>query len=180
MPSNFTENYKLSQWERTDKVQMEDFNTDNAKIDGALAETKTAREALEGRVNGKAEQSALNAEVEARRTLEQTLTAALALRGNCQIGHFTYTGNYQPGENALVINFPHPPLFFFVLGQEGLAAGSYHYNRFITVFGTSPYASFGTLPLTWRGTSANVTTYDTANHMNYGTIYHVIYFYAKD
>ena len=34
---NRTTNYKLCQWERSDKVLMEDFNEDNAKIDGALA-----------------------------------------------------------------------------------------------------------------------------------------------
>lgn len=37
MPSNFTENYQLSQWAKSDQVQMEDFNADNAKIDEALA-----------------------------------------------------------------------------------------------------------------------------------------------
>ena len=36
MPSNQTTNYQLSQWVKSDKVQMEDFNADNAKIDGAL------------------------------------------------------------------------------------------------------------------------------------------------
>ncbi len=37
MPSNFTENYQLSQWVKSDQVKMEDFNADNAKIDAALA-----------------------------------------------------------------------------------------------------------------------------------------------
>ena len=37
MPSNFTKHYSLSQWERSDKVLMDDFNADNAKIDAALA-----------------------------------------------------------------------------------------------------------------------------------------------
>ena len=36
MPSNFTKNYSLSQWERSDKVLMDDFNADNAKIDAAF------------------------------------------------------------------------------------------------------------------------------------------------
>lgn len=36
MPSNYTEHYNLSQWERADKVQMEDFNADNARIDAAF------------------------------------------------------------------------------------------------------------------------------------------------
>ena len=37
MPTNFTENYQLSQWVKSDQVKMEDFNADNAKIDAALA-----------------------------------------------------------------------------------------------------------------------------------------------
>ena len=37
MPSNHTPNYALNQWERDDRVLMEDFNADNAKIDAALA-----------------------------------------------------------------------------------------------------------------------------------------------
>ena len=32
-----TEHYGLSQWELTDRIQMEDFNADNAKLDTALA-----------------------------------------------------------------------------------------------------------------------------------------------
>ena len=34
---NQTEHYKLSQWEPSDRVQMEDFNGDNAKVEKALA-----------------------------------------------------------------------------------------------------------------------------------------------
>ena len=32
-----TSNYKLNQWDKTDRIQMEDFNGDNAKIEAALA-----------------------------------------------------------------------------------------------------------------------------------------------
>ena len=32
-----TGNYQLKQWEKTDRIQMEDFNADNAKTDQALA-----------------------------------------------------------------------------------------------------------------------------------------------
>ena len=28
--------YKLSQWEKPDRIQMEDFNSDNARIEAAL------------------------------------------------------------------------------------------------------------------------------------------------
>lgn len=42
MPTNHTENFNLSQWEKTDKVQMEDFNADNVKIDAAIAAAEAA------------------------------------------------------------------------------------------------------------------------------------------
>lgn len=32
-----TEKYQLSQWEQSDRIQMEDFNSDNAKVEEALA-----------------------------------------------------------------------------------------------------------------------------------------------
>ena len=31
-----TSNYKLSQWDKTDRIKMEDFNSDNQKIDSQL------------------------------------------------------------------------------------------------------------------------------------------------
>ena len=31
-----TSNYKLNQWDKTDRIEMEDFNEDNRKIDAAL------------------------------------------------------------------------------------------------------------------------------------------------
>ena len=70
MPSNQTPNYKLSQWERADKVQMEDFNADNAKIDAAIKAESDARTALAARV---------------------------AKKGNCQIWLGSYVGNGECG-----------------------------------------------------------------------------------
>ena len=35
---NQTNNYQLNQWEKSDRIQMEDFNADNAKVDSALTE----------------------------------------------------------------------------------------------------------------------------------------------
>jgi len=37
MPSSYTPNYNLNQWEADDRVQRTDFNADNAKIDAALS-----------------------------------------------------------------------------------------------------------------------------------------------
>ena len=61
MPANYTPNYQLNQWERSDKVLMDDFNHDNARIDSALAAKADASavEALDRAVGGKAERSAL-------------------------------------------------------------------------------------------------------------------------
>ena len=36
MASNHTTNYQLPKWEKTDRVQMKDFNDMTAKIDAAL------------------------------------------------------------------------------------------------------------------------------------------------
>lgn len=62
-----TEHYKLSQWEKPDKVLMEDFNTDNLNVENALAglESSKAKQtdlaALQTTVGTKANQSDLAA-----------------------------------------------------------------------------------------------------------------------
>lgn len=67
MPIKRTGKYQLSQWERTDKVLMEDFNTDNLNIENALAglESSKAKQsdmtALQTEVSKKANQSDLAA-----------------------------------------------------------------------------------------------------------------------
>ena len=38
-----TVNYQLNQWVKSDRIQMEDFNSDNAKIDAALKALETPR-----------------------------------------------------------------------------------------------------------------------------------------
>lgn len=45
---NKTDNYQLSQWEKTDRIMMEDFNRDNANIEAALAAEQAARAAGDG------------------------------------------------------------------------------------------------------------------------------------
>jgi len=36
MASNYTTNYQLNQWAKSDRLMMDDFNSDNQKIDAAL------------------------------------------------------------------------------------------------------------------------------------------------
>ena len=79
MSTNHTPHYNLSQWERDDRILMEDFNEDNTKIDTALA--------------GLEETAAEHA-------------AALARRGNCQVYTTTYTGN---GGSSKSLYFPGKP-----------------------------------------------------------------------
>ena len=40
---NKTANYQLNQWQKSDRILMEDFNSDNRKIDTALKELKDAQ-----------------------------------------------------------------------------------------------------------------------------------------
>jgi len=47
MPSNFTPNYQLNQWEPEDQVLRVDFNADNAKLDAALKAREDGQAALQ-------------------------------------------------------------------------------------------------------------------------------------
>ena len=83
-----TTNYQLNQWEKTDRVMMDDFNADNTKIDTALkANADTAAAA----------------------------SAAVARCGNGQIVYGTYTGSGTYGSaNPVTLNFDHKPIFALV------------------------------------------------------------------
>ena len=67
MPSNQTPNYNLNQWSKDDRVLMEDFNADNAKIDAALQTEAGIRaaavDALTKSLNQKADHAAVAAKV---------------------------------------------------------------------------------------------------------------------
>ena len=65
---NKTANFQLTQWEKTDRIMMEDFNRDNAAIDAAL--------------KSNADKAALQ--------------TALAGAGNCSIETQSYTVRTTP------------------------------------------------------------------------------------
>ena len=149
MPSNYTPNYNLNQWEPGDAVLRSDFNADNAKLDAALT-------ALSRQEAGKADQSALDAEAAARKALGDTVaahTAAIAKLGNCMIVSRSYTGT----GGTCVQEFNHRVLAVFVFGG---------YSRFSAVRGSSHGAgwagqtfSAGTVrwsgnTVSWSGTEA--------------------------
>ncbi|MCI8914315.1 MAG: hypothetical protein HFF55_08110 [Lawsonibacter sp.] len=66
-----TSNYNLNQWSKDDRVLMEDFNADNAKLDAAIDQ-------VDGRVDGLAESKADKTAVTA---LQGRMTAAEAKAG---------------------------------------------------------------------------------------------------
>ena len=70
---NQTANYGLSQWEATDRILMEDFNSDNSKIDAAL---KCNADTI--------------MELKAQTAATQT---NMEKKGNCKIEYQAYTGN---------------------------------------------------------------------------------------
>jgi len=86
MPSNFTPNYQLNQWNADDRVLRTDFNADNAKIDAALGKKaeQSALAALQTKVSGKAEQSALT-------SLQNTVSQVSARAGSEILGSTTLT-----------------------------------------------------------------------------------------
>ena len=57
MPTNHTPNYQLSQWERDDRILMEDFNADNAKIDAAIKAEAEVRAALKSSIRMRSSRS---------------------------------------------------------------------------------------------------------------------------
>ena len=89
---NKTANFQLTQWEKTDRIMMEDFNRDNAAIDAALKANADKAAALQ---------------------------TALAGAGNCGIAVTSYTGAGAYGaENANTLSFEHPPLAVFIFGGD--------------------------------------------------------------
>lgn len=157
MASNHTPNYGLSQWERSDKVQMEDFNADNTKIDAALGALGTA-------LNGKASASALDG---LSRTVSQQ-ASALGGKGNCILYSTTHTGTGEYGkDHPSSLTFPHRPMVVF------LTTGRY----ILTLIRDAPMAlcdsqggGNGMVTVTWSERSVQWYSIDNSyTQMNVGT-----------
>ena len=97
-----TEHDGLSQWEKTDRILREDFNSDNAKVDAALAVAKTERDAL---------------------------ATAVAGCGNCRIVTGSYTGSGLYGaDNPNTLSFSGYPLAVFLNNSVFLIQGTASYS----------------------------------------------------
>ena len=139
MPSNQTSNYQLSQWERDDKIQMEDFNADNAKIDAALKAEADARTALAGTVSSQG--STLSSH-----------SSSLARLGNCKIYTTTYVGT---GDKARSYSFPGYPVLVYVRCQSSSTG-----HTFIRELNNSDASKFSAQ---WASRSLSLRTPDGDN-----------------
>ena len=97
---NKTANFQLTQWEKTDRIMMEDFNRDNAAIDTALKSNADNVAALQ---------------------------TALASCGNCKIVYGTYTGTGKYGrENPNKLTFSGKPVLVIVQAQSNTTDFDFH------------------------------------------------------
>ena len=152
MASQQTPNYRLSRWEGTDRVLVEEFNDNWDKIDTAI----------------KGNAGAIAAEVSAREsgdsTLQTTLQAALAKCGNCQIFVGTFTGD---GAAARTLTFSGKPLYLLVTTVEG-----HRKNRSLSMIRgtTTTYADVtdtnSVTGVSWTETSVTFETPNTAYGVN--------------
>ena len=87
-----TTNYQLPKWEKTDRIQMKDFNDMTATLDAALKANADAAAAA---------------------------SAAVALCGNCRIVTGTYAGSgTYNSSGARTLNFSGKPLAVFILPTD--------------------------------------------------------------
>lgn len=97
---NKTANFQLTQWEKTDRILMEEFNSDNEKIDTALKSNADKVAALQ---------------------------TALASCGNCKIVYGTYTGNGKYGSaNPNKLTFSGKPVLVIVQAQNNSTNFDFH------------------------------------------------------
>ena len=90
---NYTENYHLPSWAKTDRIQMETFNDMTAKLEAALSGQEAAR---------------------------QTLAAQVARCGNCKIWVGSYKGTGQSGkDNPNSFTFPELPILALIIDRDG-------------------------------------------------------------
>ena len=153
-----TTNYQLPKWEKTDRIQMKDFNDMTATLDAALkANADTAAAA----------------------------DAAVALCGNCKIETSTYTGTGTYGSaNPTTLTFPKKPRLIIIFGTSALTLihgdNMEDYSPIITYSNNT--AVWRSNRVSWSG--ATLSFYnetDARSQANTsGTIYHVTAFYAQD
>ena len=152
-----TTNYQLPKWEKTDRVQMKDFNDMTATLDTALkANADTAAAA----------------------------SAAVALCGNCKIETSTYTGNGKYGSaNPVTLTFPKRPMTVVVFGSRALLLitdKSSATPDILTFYNSN--ATFQKVNAGWNGGTLSFFNMNSADYQANikDVVYQVIAFYAQD
>ena len=160
MASNYTSNYNLCQWVKSDKVLMEEFNADNAKIDAALdglewsKASVSALNSLKTVVDGKADKSELS-------SLSTTVSGqgtALAKR-NCAVHFQTYAGS---GAANRTFTFSSKPYFLLFFRSDPIVTMAVRGQYYGVLLGTTQKAS--DLTFSWSGNS--VTADNAATFLN--------------
>lgn len=152
---NQTPNYQLSQWERSDKVQMEDFNADNAKIDEAL----------------KAHDGTLAAHA-----------AQIAKLGNCQVWTTTYTGNGTVGrDHPTRLAFPKKPLLAMIGVSNGKVAWLQPRDGWFDAPDALNYVNWSGSTASWYFSPSSSSSDESYKQLNSKSdTYYVVAFLAAD
>ena len=111
---NQTTNYGLTQWEATDRILMEDFNSDNKKVDTALTGLDGRTEVLESAVQG---------------------------FGNCQIQVMSYQGD---GATSRTFTFSGVPRLVIFLSYNSHMTAISNYSRAWGHFGGTTVSATAT------------------------------------
>ena len=153
---NKTANFQLTQWEKTDRILMEEFNSDNEKIDTALKSSADGVAALQ---------------------------TALASCGNSQIGISTYTGTGTRGEEyPTVITFPKMPTVFFVRGRGTFFAAQGGASEGSLIVYDSGSAQIRDALLSWSGNQLSIVSSNNAKYQlnTDNSLYWVLALYQMD
>ena len=151
---NKTANFQLTQWEKTDRIMMEDFNRDNAAIDTAL--------------KGNADKAA-------------ALQTALAGAGNCEIGMISYTGTGKNGDsNPTTVTFPKMPAGFFLCGAKNYLVVRGGDTHACLIYYTGSYTYMSQVPVSWEGNQFRFSNTKPSYQLNEeGVPYWGLAFYQK-
>ena len=151
---NKTANFQLTQWEKTDRILMEEFNSDNEKIDTALKSSADGVAALQ---------------------------TALAGAGNCEIGMISYTGTGKSGDSdPTTVTFPKMPAGFFLCGAETylVVRGGDDHALMIYYTGSTTYVS--QMQVSWKGNQFQISSSKPTYQLNEeGVPYWGLAFYQK-
>lgn len=139
-----TTHYKLNQWVKTDRIMMEDFNSDNEKLDTALYGLAASGEAI---------QAAVDSERSARQTADTALETAIAGRGNCFVTWGSYVGDE---ELEKTLTFERPPVMVIIWNRSNYASP----NHLVLIRGSDRANGYGSssanyVSVYWNGNSVN-------------------------